>query len=50
MKTRRTAFWLGVAGVSILAQFGLEVVADKFPQLGLARFTAYTHRGPGGQS
>jgi hypothetical protein len=42
---RRTAFWASVAVVSILANFGLEVIADRFPQLGLARFTAYTHKG-----
>jgi hypothetical protein len=42
---RRGAFVLSVAGISILANFGLEVVSDRFPQLGLARFTAYTHKG-----
>ncbi len=42
---RRTAFWGAVAGVSILANFGLEAVTAKYPQLGLARFTAFTHRG-----
>jgi hypothetical protein len=47
---RRIAFWGAVAGVSVLAQFGLELLADKVPALGLAKFTAYTHRGPGGQS
>lgn len=46
---RRLAFWGAVAGVSIGANFLLEVVADKVPSLGLARFTAFTHRGPGGQ-
>lgn len=45
MGGRRLTFWLGVAGVSILANFGLEVAAAKFPQLGLARFVAFTHRG-----
>jgi hypothetical protein len=39
------SFWLAVAGVSILANFGLEVAAEKFPQLGLSRFVAYTHKG-----
>jgi hypothetical protein len=48
MGTRKAGFWLTVAGVSILAQFGLELLADKVPQLGLARFVSYTHRGPGG--
>lgn len=42
---RRAAFIGGVAVISILANFGLELVTDKYPQLGLARFTAYTHKG-----
>jgi hypothetical protein len=45
MAGRRFSFWLAVAGVAILANFGVELAADKFPQLGLARFVAYTHRG-----
>jgi hypothetical protein len=42
---RRARFWGGVAGVSILANFGLEVAAARFPQVGLAKLTAFTHRG-----
>ena len=42
---RRAAFIGSVAVISILANFGLEVVTDRFPQIGLARFTAFTHRG-----
>ena len=42
---RRAAFIGAVAGISILANFGLELVATRFPQLGLARLTAYTHKG-----
>jgi hypothetical protein len=42
---KRTSFWLAVAGVSVLANFALEVAADRYPQLGLARFTAFTHKG-----
>jgi hypothetical protein len=42
---RKVAFWGAVAGVAILANFGLELVADKVPQLGLQRFVAYTHKG-----
>lgn len=42
---RRATFWLTVAGVSILANFGLELVAVKVPQLGLKRFAAFTHLG-----
>jgi len=48
VNTRRFSFWLGVAGVSILSNFALELAADKFPSLGLSKFTAYTHRGPSG--
>lgn len=45
MKGRRLSFWLAVGGVSILANFGAEVVAHRWPQLGLARFVAFTHKG-----
>lgn len=45
MLGRRASFWAAVAGVSILANFGLEVAAGRWPQLGLARFTAYAHKG-----
>lgn len=47
MAGRRLSFWFAVAGVSILANYGLEVATNKFPQLGLARFTAITHYGKG---
>lgn len=43
MTARRLSFWGAVAGVSILANFGLEVITQRFPQLGLAKFTAFTH-------
>jgi len=42
---RRLAFWGAVAFVSIAANFGLELVADKVPSLGLKRFAVYAHRG-----
>lgn len=47
MAGRRLSFWAAVAGVSILANFGLELVAERYPNLGLASFTAFTHRGKG---
>lgn len=47
-KVRRGAFWVQVAGVAILANFALELAADKAPSLGLRRFTDYVHRGPSG--
>jgi hypothetical protein len=42
---KKVAFWFAVAGVSIGANFGLELLTAKCPQLGLARFTAFTHKG-----
>jgi hypothetical protein len=42
---RRAALIGAVAGISILANFGLELVSERWPQLGLARFTAYSHKG-----
>jgi len=42
---KRTSFSLAVAGVSLLANFGAELVATRWPQLGLARFVAFTHKG-----
>jgi hypothetical protein len=40
---RRACFWLAVAGVSILANYAVEVAAPHSP--GLARFTAKLHQG-----
>lgn len=42
---KRGAFIAAVAGISILANFGLELAAEKFPNAGLARLAAYTHKG-----
>jgi hypothetical protein len=42
---RVPAFVLSVATISILANFGLELAATKYPQFGLTRFTAFTHKG-----
>lgn len=42
---RHISFWLAVAGVSVLANFALEAAAAASP--GLARFTAFAHRGAG---
>jgi hypothetical protein len=44
---KRVAFWGGVAVVSIAANFGVELLAQKFPQSGLQQFVAYTHKGKG---
>lgn len=45
---RKAAFWGAVAGVSVLAQFGVELLARKVPLPGLQRFVAFIHCGPGG--
>lgn len=42
---RRISFWFAVAGVSVLANFALEAVTNTGASAGLARFTAFTHRG-----
>lgn len=47
MGARRLTFWLSVAGVAILSNFGLELVAQRWPQMGLAKFTAFTHGSNG---
>lgn len=44
---RRLSFWVAVGGVSILAQFALEVITEHVPAEGLHKFVAYTHRGHG---
>lgn len=44
---RKLAFWGAVAGVSILANLGLEVLAHRTGNAGLLRFTALTHLGAG---
>jgi hypothetical protein len=44
-RLRVPGFVIAVGAISILANFGLELVADKWPQLGLKRFAAYTHKG-----
>lgn len=42
---RRLSFWAAVAGVSILANAGLEIAANHFKSPGLARLAALTHAG-----
>ena len=45
---RKAGFWLAVGGVAILANFALELAAQKVPIPGLRRFTDFVHCGPGG--
>lgn len=42
---RRLALVGWVAGISILANLGLEIVVTRYPQLGLARLVSYAHKG-----
>lgn len=42
---KRASFWVAVGVVSVISQFALEAASDRFPQLGLAKFTAYAHKG-----
>jgi hypothetical protein len=44
---KKAAFWVAVGGVALLANFVVELAADKVPVPGLARFVSYIHRGPG---
>jgi hypothetical protein len=46
MKAKRLAFWGAVAGVSIAANFFLELAAAKIPNQGLRRLADFIHRGP----
>jgi hypothetical protein len=50
MLGKRASFWLAVGGVSILAQFALELVRAKVPAVGIDRFVSFVHRGPGGEA
>ncbi len=45
---RRAAFWIAVGGTAVLANFVMELAADKIPNPGLRRLVAYVHRGPAG--
>lgn len=44
---QKVSFWGAVAVVSLLAQFGLEALTNKVGNPGLAKFTAYAHKGTG---
>ena len=50
MKAKRLAFWVGVGGAAILANFTVELAARKLPWPGLQRFVAFIHCGPGGSN
>lgn len=45
---RKLAFWGAVAGVSILANLGLEIAAHQTKSPGLQRLAAMTHLGAAG--
>lgn len=44
---KRAAFWLAVAGVAVIANFGVELLAQKTNLPGLQQFVQFTHCGPG---
>lgn len=43
--TRLAAFWTAIFAASIVANFGTQLVADKFPESGFATFINYSHKG-----
>jgi hypothetical protein len=45
---RKILFWGAVAGVSLLSNVGLEVLAHRTGNPGLLRLAALTHLGAGG--
>jgi hypothetical protein len=47
---RKFAFWSAVAGTAVLANFGMEVLADNLPSGSFRSFVQYLHRGPGRQA
>lgn len=48
MRGRPIAFWLAVGGVSILSMFGLNMAADRFPNVAaLQEVRDYTTRRNG---
>ncbi len=48
MGGRKAAFWIAVGGTAILANFAMEVAAQRLPSGSLKQFVAFLHRGPGG--
>lgn len=48
MFSRKAGFWVAVGGTAILANFLLELAADKINNQGLRELVAYIHRGPSG--
>lgn len=48
LDVRRPFFWIAVGGTAILANFFVEVAAQKLPSGGFQKFVAFLHKGPGG--
>jgi hypothetical protein len=44
MRVQKAAFWLTVAGVSVLAPFTLQLMADNLPLPGLKRLVGYLYK------
>lgn len=47
MRGKQPAFWLAVAGVSILAEIGFNLAADRLPFKSLKTLNAYATRKNG---
>lgn len=45
---RKAAFWIAVGGAAVIANFTMEVLADRLPSGSFRSFVNYLHRGPGG--
>lgn len=45
---RKAGFWIAVGGVAILANFAIELAAQKLPIPGLQSFVNFVHCGPSG--
>lgn len=45
MNVRKAGFWVAVGGTAILANFLLQVAADKVPSGSLRDFVNYVNRG-----
>jgi hypothetical protein len=45
MAGRKAAFWVAVAGVSIIANFAVEYAAARLPVGGLRSFVSFLHKG-----
>lgn len=50
MFSRKAGFWVAVGGTAILANFLLQLAADKIPSAGFRELVGYINRGPEGNA